>query len=103
MSDLGEDNELKVSVEDELNTMRGYKGTLNNPKVTNEAKHNAIDIISNEIGWDPPPHHFPSASGNHSRDSDGPAGGSTRAQQNVYNNDQDIEEPVEQHKHYTGQ
>jgi hypothetical protein len=28
MSDLGEDNELKVSVEDELNTIRGYKGSV---------------------------------------------------------------------------
>ena len=28
MSNLGEDNELNVSVEDELNAIRGYKGSI---------------------------------------------------------------------------
>ncbi|KAJ6049152.1 hypothetical protein N7444_005868, partial [Penicillium canescens] len=77
MSNLGEDNKPKVSVEDEVNAIRGYKAILNYAKVTNEAKHNAIDIISNEIGWDPPPHHFSGAFGEHSRDSNGLADSST--------------------------
>ncbi|KAJ5742452.1 uncharacterized protein N7511_011471 [Penicillium nucicola] len=68
MSSLGERNELEVSVEDDLNAIHGYKGALNNPKVTDKAKHHAADIIGNETGWSPPLHRFSGAFGDHCRD-----------------------------------
>ncbi|PKX92335.1 Con-6 family protein [Aspergillus novofumigatus IBT 16806] len=38
--------------EDRINALRGYKATLNNPNVSEEAKQHARDVIDNELGGD---------------------------------------------------
>ncbi|KAJ6114288.1 hypothetical protein N7486_000066 [Penicillium sp. IBT 16267x] len=40
--------------EDRLNAMRGYKATLHNPRVSDEAKQHAQYMLDNEIGGDEP-------------------------------------------------
>ncbi|KAL1964929.1 hypothetical protein VTN77DRAFT_6282 [Rasamsonia byssochlamydoides] len=44
------------SPEDRVNAMRGYKATLNNPRVSEEAKKNAKDVLDNQLGGDEPRH-----------------------------------------------
>ncbi|KAL1986120.1 hypothetical protein VTN96DRAFT_6772 [Rasamsonia emersonii] len=42
------------SPEDRVNAMRGYKATLNNPRVSDDAKNNAKDVLDNQLGGDQP-------------------------------------------------
>ncbi|KAL2008414.1 hypothetical protein VTN00DRAFT_6608 [Thermoascus crustaceus] len=43
-----------VSTEDRVNAMRGYKATLKNPRVSDEAKSHARDVLDSELGGDQP-------------------------------------------------
>lgn len=75
MSNSREDTDVSASTEDKVNAMRGYKAsvlviplanehlqtdmrcsTLKNPKVSDEAKQHASDVLNNELGWDNPRH-----------------------------------------------
>ncbi|KAJ6111323.1 hypothetical protein N7523_007384 [Penicillium sp. IBT 18751x] len=68
--------------EDRLNAMRGYKATLSNPKVSNEAKQHARYILDNEIGGDEPRKEIHTAQGKRSRDTTRVAAGYKAAQHN---------------------
>ncbi|BCR89333.1 Con-6 family protein [Aspergillus chevalieri] len=54
MSYSRENNEVSASGEDMVNAMRGYKATLHNPRVSNEAKQHAQDVLDNEIHGNKP-------------------------------------------------
>ncbi|RHZ58940.1 Con-6 family protein [Aspergillus thermomutatus] len=56
MSYSRENNEVSASGEDRVNAMRGYKATLKNPRVSDEAKRHAKDVLDNELQWDQPRH-----------------------------------------------
>ncbi|KAL2219720.1 Conidiation protein 6-domain-containing protein [Thermoascus aurantiacus ATCC 26904] len=43
-----------LSEEDRVNAMRGYKAAINNPRVSEEAKQHARDVLDNELGGDAP-------------------------------------------------
>ncbi|KAJ6003524.1 hypothetical protein N7451_006071 [Penicillium sp. IBT 35674x] len=68
--------------EDRLNAMRGYKATLSNPKVSNEAKQHAQYMLDNELGGDEPREEIHSAQENQSGDSNRVAAGYKAAQSN---------------------
>ncbi|EAW14291.1 Con-6 family protein [Aspergillus clavatus NRRL 1] len=54
MSYSRENNEVSASGEDRVNAMRGYKATISNPRVSNEAKQHAQDVLDNELHWNQP-------------------------------------------------
>ncbi|RMJ25295.1 conidiation protein Con-6 [Aspergillus sp. HF37] len=54
MSYSRENNEVSASGEDKVNAMRGYKATLHNPRVSDEAKQHAQDVLDNEIHGNQP-------------------------------------------------
>ncbi|KAJ6138853.1 hypothetical protein N7471_005339 [Penicillium samsonianum] len=58
MSSLGEAKDVDLSIEDEINSRRGYSAALNKPKVSKTAKHNALDLVNDEIGGDTPRHYL---------------------------------------------
>ncbi|KAL4805670.1 Conidiation protein 6-domain-containing protein [Aspergillus unguis] len=39
-----------MNPEESINKMRGYKATLHNPNVSQEAKQHAKDMLDNEVG-----------------------------------------------------
>ncbi|KAL1977842.1 hypothetical protein VTN31DRAFT_701 [Thermomyces dupontii] len=47
-------NPVGISPEDRVNAMRGYKATLNNPRVSQEAKQHARDMLENQLMGDEP-------------------------------------------------
>ncbi|KAI9932570.1 hypothetical protein ASPWEDRAFT_33458 [Aspergillus wentii DTO 134E9] len=56
-----------MSTEERLNQMRGYKATLSNPNVSEEAKQNAQAML-NEIGGDRPRDELYEARGDQNKD-----------------------------------
>ncbi|KAJ5856651.1 uncharacterized protein N7529_010595 [Penicillium soppii] len=59
MSDLETNDNLIISIEDEVNASRGYTAALGNPK------YNALDLLNNEIGGDTPPRYLKETLGDH--------------------------------------
>ncbi|KAB8270676.1 Conidiation protein 6-domain-containing protein [Aspergillus minisclerotigenes] len=55
------------SAEERVNAMRGYKATLNNPRVSDEAKQNAQSMLD-QLGGDQPSHDLYSESGEQNKD-----------------------------------
>ncbi|KAK4941225.1 hypothetical protein LTR66_014824 [Elasticomyces elasticus] len=68
--------------EDRLNAMRGYKATLSNPKVSNEAKQHAQSMLDNELSGDEPRKEIHSAQDRQSGDSTRVSAGYKAAQSN---------------------
>ncbi|CAG8891985.1 unnamed protein product [Penicillium egyptiacum] len=61
MSSLGEAKDVDLPVEDEVSAKRGYTAALNNPKVSKDSKHNALDLLNDELDGDTPRHYLDEA------------------------------------------
>ncbi|KGO63814.1 Conidiation-specific protein 6 [Penicillium italicum] len=70
-----------MPTEERLNEMRGYKASLSNPKVSQEAKHHSQDML-NELGGDQPRKELHQARGDQSKDPVRVSAGLKAAQQN---------------------
>ncbi|KAJ5462792.1 hypothetical protein N7475_007736 [Penicillium sp. IBT 31633x] len=70
-----------MSTEDRLNKKRGYKATLSNPNVSEEAKQNAQAML-NEIGGGHPSEELFQARGDQNKDPMGVLAGLKAAQNN---------------------
>ncbi|CAI7655148.1 unnamed protein product [Penicillium glandicola] len=68
MSSLGEAKDLDLSIEDEVSARRGYSAVLNNSKVSKKAKHNALDLLNDELDGDTPRHYLDEAPPGQSKD-----------------------------------
>ncbi|KAL4875403.1 Conidiation protein 6-domain-containing protein [Aspergillus karnatakaensis] len=64
-----------MTTEDRLNQMRGYKATLNNPNVSDEAKQNAQDVLDNELGNSQPSEELYNARGDYDKSPNRVSGG----------------------------
>ncbi|OQE95489.1 hypothetical protein PENNAL_c0002G01586 [Penicillium nalgiovense] len=58
MSSLGEAKDVDLSVEDEVSAKRGYTAAVKNPKVSKQSKHNALDLLHDELDGDTPRHYL---------------------------------------------
>ncbi|KAF4215110.1 hypothetical protein CNMCM8980_010647 [Aspergillus fumigatiaffinis] len=81
MSYSRENNEVSASGEDRVNAMRGYKATLKNPRVSDEAKQHAKDVLDNELHGDQPRHDLYAIRGQN-KEPNRVAGGLKAAQRN---------------------
>ncbi|KAJ5467861.1 hypothetical protein N7475_005613 [Penicillium sp. IBT 31633x] len=100
MSSLRESVEVDIqSNEAEVNARRGYKSILNTPKVSKESKHNALDILHDELGGDAPRYHADEVSIDESKESRGLAGDLERSQRNISQRENDS---IEQRDQYPG-
>ncbi|KAJ5826432.1 hypothetical protein N7474_003570 [Penicillium riverlandense] len=84
MSNSRENTEVDASTEDRVNAMRGYKATLKNPRVSNEAKQHASEVLNNELGWDNPRQELYNVR-DRNKDPNRVAGGLKAAQSNARN------------------
>ncbi|RDW72693.1 Con-6 family protein [Aspergillus mulundensis] len=68
--------------DEKVNQMRGYKATLNNPRVSDEAKQHAQDVLDNELGGDQPHEEILTAQGARDKSPNRVAGGYKAAMSN---------------------
>ncbi|CAI7647108.1 unnamed protein product [Penicillium pancosmium] len=54
MSRSPANDEVDITAEERISAMRGYQSALKNPHVSDTAKGEASDLLSNELGWDTP-------------------------------------------------
>ncbi|KAJ5102506.1 hypothetical protein N7532_003035 [Penicillium argentinense] len=54
MSQSPANDEVEVDAEERVSAMRSYQAVLKNPRVSDKAKHEASDVLNNELGWDTP-------------------------------------------------
>ncbi|KAL6230504.1 hypothetical protein BDW75DRAFT_234332 [Aspergillus navahoensis] len=68
--------------DERINQMRGYKATLNNPRVSDEAKEHARSVLDNELGGDQPHEDILTAQGARDKSPTRVAGGYKAAMHN---------------------
>ncbi|BDD61009.1 hypothetical protein MPDQ_005836 [Monascus purpureus] len=87
MSNSREDNDVSASTEDRVNAVRGYKATLHNPRVSDQAKQHAQDVLDNELQGDKPRQDLYSARGDPNKVGFRVAAGLKAAQKNPRNSE----------------
>ncbi|KAL4924608.1 Con-6 family protein [Aspergillus undulatus] len=68
--------------DERINQMRGYKATLNNPNVSQEAKDHAQSVLDNEIGGNQPQEELYKIRGDRNKSPNRMAGGLKAAMHN---------------------
>ncbi|KAL4781034.1 Conidiation protein 6-domain-containing protein [Aspergillus varians] len=68
--------------DERVNQMRGYKATLNNPNVSQEAKDHAQKVLDNELGGNQPQEDLYGTRGDHDKDPNRMAAGLKAAMHN---------------------
>ncbi|OJJ47314.1 hypothetical protein ASPZODRAFT_15996 [Penicilliopsis zonata CBS 506.65] len=88
MASSRDKDELWASGEDRVNAMRGYKAAIHNPRVSDEAKAHAQDVLDNELGGDKPRHDLYAVRGDPQKDPMRIAAGYKAATKNPRNSEE---------------